>query len=132
MPHAVRRTTLAGSAFGEAGSQLSGRKPPVDRCRGAVAGHVQRESGLAVGDLAGGAGVLPGHAGRGVSVLEEAGVIDDQRGGFDHLLHPPGEAGAHMRRVPRAGGDEAGQGLPVAVLVQPGGHRLHRLAPPVQ
>ncbi|GHK05925.1 hypothetical protein SY2F82_77220 [Streptomyces sp. Y2F8-2] len=37
-----------------------------------------------------------------------------------------------MRRLPRAGGDEVGQRLPVAVLTQPGGHRLHRLAPPVQ
>ena len=37
-----------------------------------------------------------------------------------------------MRRVPRAGGDEVGQSLPVAVLTKPGGHRFHRLAPPVQ
>ncbi|GAA3311319.1 hypothetical protein GCM10020295_80690 [Streptomyces cinereospinus] len=93
---------------------------------------MQRDSGLAVGDLARGPGVLPGHAGRGVPVLEEAGVIDDQSGRLDHVLHPPGEASADMHRLPRAGGDEVRQGLPVAVLAQPGGHRLHRLAPPVQ
>lgn len=37
-----------------------------------------------------------------------------------------------MRRVPRAGCHEVGQGLPVTVLAQAGGHRLHRLAPAVQ
>ena len=93
---------------------------------------MERDSGLAVGDLARGAGVLPGHAGRGVPVLEEAGVIDDQRGRLDHVLHPPGEASADMRRVPGTGGDEVRQSLPVAVLAQPGGHRLHRLASAVQ
>lgn len=37
-----------------------------------------------------------------------------------------------MRRIPRAGGDEVGQGLVVAVLTQLGGHRLHRFALPAQ
>ncbi|MFF6999962.1 NADP-dependent oxidoreductase [Streptomyces sp. NPDC008313] len=32
-----------------------------------------------------------------------------------------------MRRIPRAGSDNVGQGLPVPVLAQAGGHRLHRL-----
>jgi hypothetical protein len=33
-----------------------------------------------------------------------------------------------MGRIPRAGGDEVCQGLAVAVLPEPGGHRLDRLA----
>lgn len=37
-----------------------------------------------------------------------------------------------MRRLPRAGADEVGQGLTVAVLTQPDGHRLHRFPLPVQ
>lgn len=37
-----------------------------------------------------------------------------------------------MRRIPRAGGDEVGQGLPVTVLAQAGGHRLHRFPAAVQ
>jgi hypothetical protein len=36
-----------------------------------------------------------------------------------------------MRRVPGAGGDEVGQGLTIAVLAEPGGHRLDRLTLPV-
>lgn len=37
-----------------------------------------------------------------------------------------------MGRIPRAGGDEVRQRLPVAVLAKTGRHRLHRLASPVQ
>lgn len=73
---------------------------PVHRCRGAVGSQVKRDSGLAVGDLARGAGVLPGHTRRRVPVLEEPGVINDQRGGFDDRLHAPGQPGPHMRRIP--------------------------------
>lgn len=83
---------------------------------------------LAAGDLACGAGVLPRHACRGVTVLEEAGVIDDQCGWPDGLFHLPREPGPHVCRVPGAGGDEVREGLPVAVPAEPGRHRLDRLA----
>lgn len=111
---------------------LGEEQPPVDRRRRGVGGQVQGHARLAVGDLARGAGVLPRYTGRRVAVLEEARVIDDQRGRSDRRSHLPCEAGPHIRRIPRAGGDEVGQGLPVAVLAQPGGHRLHRFAPAVQ
>ncbi len=124
---------LARIGLGRGGIPALGQEQtPVDSSRRVVGGQVQGHPGLTVGDLARGAGVLPGHTCRSVPVLEEACVIHDQRGRFDHVLHPPGEAGTDVCRVPRAGGDEVRQGLPIAVLAQACGHRFHRLAPPVQ
>ncbi len=111
---------------------LGQEQTPVDRRGRVVAGQVRRHPDLAVGDLARGAGVLPRHACGGDPVLEEPGVVHDQHGRVDRLVHPPRQPRPHMSPVPRAGGHEVGQGLTVAVLAQPGGHRLHRLAPPVQ
>lgn len=61
------RIRLHGSGRPDLGQE----QPPVDRSRGMIRGHVQGDAHLAVGDLARGAGVLPRHTRRGVSVLEE-------------------------------------------------------------
>jgi hypothetical protein len=109
---------------------LGQEQTPVHRRRGAVGRQMQRNPGLTVGDLARGAGVLPRHTRGCVPVLEEPGVVNDQRGRADHILHPPGQPGPHMRGLPRAGGDEVGQSLPVAVLAQPAAIGSTDLRPP--
>ena len=53
---------------------------PVDEGM-TVAGHVDREDAdLAVGDLAGRAGVLPRHAAGRLALLEKAGLVENQHG----------------------------------------------------
>lgn len=64
-----------------------------------IAGQVQLDAHLAVGDLTRSAGVLPRHTRRGVPVLEEASVVDDQRFRADRLVYPRGQPGPYMRRT---------------------------------
>lgn len=103
-------------------------QPPVHGRRGMVTGQMERDAHLTVGDLASSPGVLPRHTRRGVSVLQETSVVKDQHSGPDHRFHLPRQTSPDMSRIPRAGGDGMGQRLPIAVLSQPGGHRLDRPA----
>jgi hypothetical protein len=63
------------------------------RCRSTAAAHRpagegQEHADLAVLDPAGGAGVLPLHTGRLGALLEEAGLVDDERAiGVGQVLH---------------------------------------------
>jgi hypothetical protein len=90
-----------------------------------------RHAKLAVGGLAQRAGVLALHPHRVVAVLGEAGVVHRPRGRLERADEPLGQAAADRPPVPRADGDEVVQRL-VVHLAQPLGHRLNRLAAPVQ
>lgn len=68
---------------------------------------------------------------RSSPVLEEPGVVEDQRLRADGRFHPPGQPGPDMRRIPRTGADEVGQRLPIAIRPEPSGHRLYRLPLPI-
>jgi hypothetical protein len=76
-------------------------QPPVQRAGGLLAGRVDRDAQLAVGDLAERAAVLALHPDRVAAVLGEAGIVDDPDGRVDHPAHPLGQAAADRSPVPR-------------------------------
>jgi hypothetical protein len=62
---------------------------------------------LAVVDLAGGAGVLPGHAGRPGALLDEPGLIDDEHpAGAQPLEHVAAQLVADRVGIPVRGAQQ--------------------------
>ncbi len=86
---------------------------------------------LAVRPLADGSAVLTGHPDRRGAALGKRHVVDHPRLGCDRLGQPLGDPLSGRQRVPWRLVHELLQGLHVSVR-QPLGHRLDRLAPPVQ
>ena len=87
--------------------------------------RVSETSDLAVGALAQGPAVLPGHADRALALLRQGGVVDHQHRlrAADQRVRLPGQDPAQGRVVPGRAGDEVLQ-LVVAAEPEPRRERL--------
>jgi site-specific DNA recombinase len=110
---------------------LRQEQPPVQRAAGPLGDRVDRHPKLAVGPLAQRARVLALHPHRAAAVFGEAGVVHHPRGRSQRCGQHLGQPPADRPPVPGGDGDKVVQRL-VVDLAEAFGHRLDRLAPPVQ
>jgi hypothetical protein len=111
---------------------LRQKQPPVQRTAGLLGDGVDRHPELAVGRLAQRAAVLPLDPDRAVAVLGKAGVIHRPRDRLQPGHQLFGQPPTHRPPVPRRGRHEVVQRLVMHLAAEPSGHRLDRLAPPLQ
>jgi site-specific DNA recombinase len=110
---------------------LGQEQPPVQRAAGSLGDGVDRHPQLAIGRLAQRPAVLALHPHRMLAVLGEAGVVHRPRRRLQLVHEPLGQPAADRPPVPWADRDEMVQRL-VVHLPEALGHRLDRLAPPLQ
>lgn len=110
---------------------LGQEEPQRDRERDLVGSQGERDDALAVGLLAGSAGVLPSHTHGVPALLEQRDVVDDQQGigSAEHLLGLLQQDGFEWGRIPGRAADEVVQ-LLVIGRGEPRRHRLDALAIP--
>ena len=132
MPHVLGQ--VAGRPPRAHGGRIPGlghKQPPVQRAAGLLGDRVDRHPELAVGRLAQRARVLALYPHRVVAVFGKAGVIHRPRDRLQRTDQPGGQPPADRPPIPRAGRNEVVQRL-VVHLAQALGHRLDRLAAPIQ
>jgi len=130
VPHPLRQVT-GRPPLSVVVPALGQEQPPVQRAAGLLGDGVDRHPQLAVGRLAQRAAVLALHPHRVLPVLGEAGVIHRPCRRLQRLDQLLGQSATDRPPVPRRDRHEVVQRL-VVHLPQPLGHRLHRLAPPLQ